>query len=69
MENYSDTIGNQIRHLPACSAVPQPIAPPRSTLFRNVGDKITSCSISEKREPPLQSSETLKARIPVTNLE
>jgi hypothetical protein len=25
----SDTIGNRTRDLPACSAVPQPIAPPR----------------------------------------
>jgi hypothetical protein len=25
----SDTVGNRIRDLPACSAVPQPTAPPR----------------------------------------
>jgi len=28
MKNFSDTIGNQTRNLPTCSAVPQPTAPP-----------------------------------------
>jgi len=28
MKNSSDTIGNPTRDLPACSAVPQPTAPP-----------------------------------------
>jgi hypothetical protein len=30
MENSNDTIGNQIRDLPACSAVYQPTATPRT---------------------------------------
>ena len=30
MKNSSDTIGNRPRDLPACSAVPQPTAPPRT---------------------------------------
>ena len=30
MRNTSDTIGNRTRDLPACSAVPQPTAPPRT---------------------------------------
>ena len=30
MKNYSDTIGNRTRDLPACSAVPHPTAPPRA---------------------------------------
>jgi hypothetical protein len=30
MKNFSDTIGNQTRNLPACNAVPQPTAPLRS---------------------------------------
>jgi len=30
MRNSSDTIGNRTRDLPTCSAVPQPIAPPRA---------------------------------------
>jgi hypothetical protein len=29
MKNSNDTIGNRTRDLPACSAVPQPAAPPR----------------------------------------
>ena len=28
VKNSNDTIGNRIRDLPACSAVPQPTAPP-----------------------------------------
>jgi len=28
MKNSNDTIGNRTRNLPACSAVPQPTAPP-----------------------------------------
>ena len=34
MKNY-DTIGNRTRDLPACSAVPQPTAPPRFNNFNN----------------------------------
>ena len=30
MKNSNDTIGNQTHDLPACSAVPQPTAPPRA---------------------------------------
>ena len=30
MKNSSDTIGNRTRDVPACSAVPQPTAPPRA---------------------------------------
>ena len=30
MKNYNNTIGNRTRDLPACSAVPQPTAPPRA---------------------------------------
>ena len=30
MKNSNDTIGNQTRDLPACSAMPQPTAPPRA---------------------------------------
>jgi hypothetical protein len=32
MKNSNDTIGNRTRDLPACSAVPQPTAPPRSAI-------------------------------------
>jgi hypothetical protein len=34
MKNSSDTIGNQTRDLPVCSAVHKPIAPPRPRLWR-----------------------------------
>jgi hypothetical protein len=30
MENCNDTIGNRTRGLQACSAIPQPTAPPRA---------------------------------------
>jgi len=30
MKNSNDTIGNRTSDLPACSAVPQPTAPPRA---------------------------------------
>ena len=33
MENPNDTIGNRTRDLPTCSAVPQPTALPRTTVF------------------------------------
>ena len=39
MKNSNDTIGNRTRDSPACSAVPQPTAPPRgplSSLQRNI---------------------------------
>ena len=38
MKNSSDTIGNRTRDLPACSAVPQPTAPPRAPVvaYRNI---------------------------------
>jgi len=36
-KNSIDTIGNRTRDLPACSAVPQPTAPPRA-LSRDVMD-------------------------------
>ena len=38
MKNFSATIGNRTRDLPACSAMPQPTTPPRApiTLRHNV---------------------------------
>jgi hypothetical protein len=33
MKNSSDTIGNRTRDLPACSAVPQPTAPPGTPIY------------------------------------
>ena len=31
LKNSNDTIGNRTRHLPACSALSQPTAPPRAS--------------------------------------
>jgi hypothetical protein len=50
MKNFSDTIGNRTRDLPACSAVFQPIAPPRapnlsgfcSFIFTGIGQDLIS---------------------------
>jgi hypothetical protein len=33
MSNSTNTTGNRTRDLPACSAVPQPTAPPRAPIF------------------------------------
>ena len=38
MKNSNDTLGNRTRDLPACSAVPQPTAPPR--IQKNIKIKI-----------------------------
>ena len=37
MKNYSDTIGNRTRDLPACSAVSQPTASPGAPQYKNSG--------------------------------
>ena len=44
MTNSSDTIGNRTRDLPACSALPQPTAPPAAcpTQHGNVGRVVFS---------------------------
>ena len=34
MKNSNDTIGNRTRDLLACSAVPQPTAPPRAPTYK-----------------------------------
>jgi len=39
MKNANDTIGNRIRNLPACSAVPQRTVP--ATVTKNTGRTIT----------------------------
>ena len=36
MKNSNDTIGNRTRDLPACSAEPQPTAPPRAPQYYKV---------------------------------
>jgi hypothetical protein len=48
MKNSNDTIGNRTRDVPACSAVPQPTAPPRTPAIirRNpiFSDELGTCS-------------------------
>jgi len=40
MKNSNDTIENRTRDLPACSAVPQPTAPPRDPNRKNSAGKL-----------------------------
>jgi hypothetical protein len=47
MKNYSDTIGNQARNLPACSAVPQPTASPSAPESLVNDDKIRDNAVCE----------------------
>jgi len=42
IKNSDDAIGNRIRDLPVCSAVPQPTAPPRVPATRTVQSKTVS---------------------------
>jgi len=42
MKNSNDTIGNRARDLPACSAVPQPTAPPLAPKEHTYHHKITT---------------------------
>ena len=42
LKNSKNTIGNQTRDLPACSAVPQPTAPPRAPKLRSATEEISS---------------------------
>ena len=41
MKNCNDTIGNQTCDHPACSALPQPTAPPRAPNYQKSGNKNT----------------------------
>jgi hypothetical protein len=55
MKNSSDTIGNQTRDLPTCSAVPQPTALPRDphtmcpylNLSRQISEKLSNIKFHE----------------------
>ena len=46
MKNSNDTIGDRIRDLPACSAMLQPTAPPRTLTYRPITTviSITKCA-------------------------
>ena len=48
IKNSNDTIGNQTRDLPACSAAPQLTVPPRAPRTENEGQKLyMDCSSTE----------------------
>ena len=60
MKNYSDTIGNQTRDLPTCSAVSQPTALPRAPFLIVYCSEITcdflfSTSKCKGKAVPLQA--------------
>jgi hypothetical protein len=46
MENSNDTIGNRNSDLPACSALPQPAAPPRASVQLKYTETITKLESS-----------------------
>jgi hypothetical protein len=59
MKKSNDTIGNRIRNLPACSAVPQPTALPRAPVVRQKHIKLILVSgrwIYKYLHTPLQDS-------------
>jgi len=47
MKNPNNTIGNQTRNLPACSAVPKPTAPPRAPYVKKNWSEVAFMSISK----------------------
>ena len=57
MKNFNDSSGNRTRDLPACSAVPQQTAPPRTPFYtcggKNFGTPDTVwCSAGGSLGPP-----------------
>jgi hypothetical protein len=49
MKNSIDTIGNQTRDLPPCSAAPQPSAPPRAPTKPLIGLKSNLVLVVQKK--------------------
>jgi hypothetical protein len=49
MKNSNDTIGNGTRNLPACSAVPQPTAPPRRPLPTLLVNKLMMVTLEQPK--------------------
>jgi hypothetical protein len=58
MKNSSDNIGNRTRNLLACSAVPQPTAPPRAPIENYTTSKPLNVSLEK---PQIFSCDTLVA--------
>jgi hypothetical protein len=50
MKNSCDTIGNPTRDLPACSAVPEPTAPPRAPSYCSTLTYLAAHKISKKKK-------------------
>ena len=53
MKNSIGTFGNRTRHLPACSAVPQPTAPPRAPFSRHCLAKKWKVHVTKVKSCPL----------------
>jgi hypothetical protein len=49
VKNFSDTIGNQTRDVPVCSAGPQPTAPPRAHIYMVHFKKVFLCLLKVPR--------------------
>jgi hypothetical protein len=60
MKNANDSIGNRIRDLLACSAVPQPAAPPRAATYvkARCNNNVSECD-KMKIIVPTEKKETL----------
>jgi hypothetical protein len=70
MKNSNDTIGNRTRDVPACSAVPQPTAPPRASLYRMSSLKWnspTAALLHSDQRRPLWSTQCHERRVNPAN--
>ena len=47
MKKSNDTIGNRTRDLPACSALPQPTAPPSAPTAKHLGEIVQMCLMNK----------------------
>jgi hypothetical protein len=54
MINSNDTIGNQTRDLPACSAVPQPTTPPRAQMMTDIFEVESSTQTIVGHKQPVE---------------
>jgi len=71
MKNPNDTIGNQSRELTACSAVPQPTAPPRVPCLLcspDVRNQETMKSFNIARLPTVEQSHSLVGTLKTSSL-
>ena len=66
MKNSNDTIGNRTRNLPACSALPQPTAPPRHPEQRKANVQnppATTCNLQDALFRPQIISHILNTKL------